>query len=124
MHLSRTPAPYCPEGNISGRYAVILARPPPCIHAFPRASPHTLGVGAEYVTHVMAWASQKDGQPYTNTYAWFMRFEEKMVVEATAFFDSLAFNELWQRVDQETVEAAASRTSTCLWPPLDRQSDR
>ncbi len=45
----------------------------------------------------------KDGHPYTNTYAWFMRFEEKKLVEATAFFDSLAFNELWQRVDPETV---------------------
>jgi ketosteroid isomerase-like protein len=27
-----------------------------------------------------------------------MRFEEGLVVEATAFFDSIAFNELWSEV--------------------------
>lgn len=45
----------------------------------------------------------KDGHPYTNTYAWFMRFDGEKVIEAAAFFDSLAFNELWRRVDPETV---------------------
>jgi len=39
-----------------------------------------------------------DGNPYENTYAWFMRFREGLVVEATAFFDSIAFNELWGEV--------------------------
>jgi ketosteroid isomerase-like protein len=39
-----------------------------------------------------------DGKPYENTYAWFMRFREGLVVEATAFFDSIAFNELWSEV--------------------------
>lgn len=43
----------------------------------------------------------RDDLLYTNTYAWFMRFEGEKVVEATAFFDSLAFNELWKRVDPE-----------------------
>lgn len=45
----------------------------------------------------------KDDRPYANTYAWFMRFEGRMVVEVVAFFDNLAFNELWRRVDPETV---------------------
>ena len=39
-----------------------------------------------------------DGKPYENTYAWFMRFRDGLVVEATAFFDSIAFNELWSEV--------------------------
>ena len=39
-----------------------------------------------------------DGVRYENTYAWFMRFENGHVVEVSAFFDSLEFNDLWQRV--------------------------
>lgn len=39
-----------------------------------------------------------DGVRYENTYAWFMRLEDGRVVEVSAFFDSLAFNDLWQRV--------------------------
>ena len=39
-----------------------------------------------------------DGKPYENTYAWFMRFQEGLVVEATAFYDSITFNELWNEV--------------------------
>jgi ketosteroid isomerase-like protein len=40
----------------------------------------------------------KDGQPYANTYAWFWEMREGRVVRAFAFYDSLAFNELWRRV--------------------------
>ena len=40
----------------------------------------------------------KDGKPYTNTYAWFFRMRGGRVVEANAFFDALAFNDLWARV--------------------------
>jgi ketosteroid isomerase-like protein len=39
-----------------------------------------------------------DGVRYENTYAWFMRLEEGRVVEVSAFFDSLEFNDLWQRI--------------------------
>jgi ketosteroid isomerase-like protein len=35
---------------------------------------------------------------YENTYAWFMRLEDGRVVEVSAFFDSLEFNDLWRRV--------------------------
>jgi len=41
-----------------------------------------------------------DGIAYDNTYAWFMRLEDGRVVEVSAFYDSLAFNDLWQRVTQ------------------------
>lgn len=40
----------------------------------------------------------KDGQPYVNTYAWFFEMKADKVVKATAFYDSLAFNDLWRRV--------------------------
>jgi uncharacterized protein len=39
-----------------------------------------------------------DGKPYANTYAWFFKMSDGKVVEATAFFDSIEFNDLWQRV--------------------------
>ncbi|MDQ7903822.1 nuclear transport factor 2 family protein [Phytohabitans sp. ZYX-F-186] len=38
------------------------------------------------------------GTTYRNTYAWFMRFWQGKVVEGTAFYDSIAFNELWAEV--------------------------
>jgi uncharacterized protein len=39
-----------------------------------------------------------DGKPYANTYAWFLTLRDGLVVDATAFFDSVAFNDLWRRV--------------------------
>jgi ketosteroid isomerase-like protein len=39
-----------------------------------------------------------DGQPYDNTYTWYLRLLDGAVVEAIAFFDALACNELWERV--------------------------
>lgn len=40
-----------------------------------------------------------NGQPYTNTYAWFWEMKDGRVVKAHAFFDSIAFNELWRGVE-------------------------
>jgi uncharacterized protein len=40
----------------------------------------------------------RDGQPYANTYAWFLEMRDKRVVRAHAFFDSIAFNDFWRRV--------------------------
>ncbi|MCB8882793.1 nuclear transport factor 2 family protein [Acidisoma cellulosilytica] len=39
-----------------------------------------------------------DGKPYANTYAWFLTFRDGRVAEATAFFDSFAFDAFWRRV--------------------------
>lgn len=55
------------------------------------------GIYADGDTVVVLWDGEGirlDGKPYENTYAWFMRFHEGLVVEATAFYDSIAFNEL------------------------------
>jgi ketosteroid isomerase-like protein len=39
-----------------------------------------------------------DGQPYENSYAWFMTLRDGRVIDGTAFYDSISFNELWARV--------------------------
>ncbi len=39
-----------------------------------------------------------DGRAYDNTYAWIMRMRDGQVVDGTAFFDSTAFDDLWERV--------------------------
>ena len=40
----------------------------------------------------------KNGETYSNTYAWLWEMVDGRVVRAHAFFDSIAFNELWRRV--------------------------
>jgi ketosteroid isomerase-like protein len=40
-----------------------------------------------------------DGGTYRNTYAWFMTLnDEGKIVDGTAFYDSISFNELWAAV--------------------------
>jgi uncharacterized protein len=38
------------------------------------------------------------GTTYQNTYAWFMTLSDGKVVDGTAFYDSIEFNELWDSV--------------------------
>jgi ketosteroid isomerase-like protein len=40
-----------------------------------------------------------DGRPYDNTYAWVMKMLDGKVIDGTAFYDSLSFNDLSQRVE-------------------------
>jgi uncharacterized protein len=40
----------------------------------------------------------RDGKPYSNTYAWFLDMRDDKIVKAFAFFDSVVFNDFWQRV--------------------------
>lgn len=40
----------------------------------------------------------KDGKPYVNSYAWFLEMRDGRIVRASAFFDAIAFNDLWTRV--------------------------
>jgi ketosteroid isomerase-like protein len=39
-----------------------------------------------------------DGRPYRNTYTWYLRLREGTVVEAIAFFDTVEFNDFWERL--------------------------
>jgi uncharacterized protein len=43
-------------------------------------------------------ATARDGQPYHNSYTWYLRFEDGAVVDVVAFFDSKEFDDLWTRV--------------------------
>jgi hypothetical protein len=36
-----------------------------------------------------------DGQPYENSYAWVMKLADGKVIDGTAFYDSISFNDLW-----------------------------
>ncbi len=45
-----------------------------------------------------ARATARDGKPYVNSYAWFFQMKEGRVRRVNAFFDAVAFNELWARV--------------------------
>ena len=40
----------------------------------------------------------RDGQPYANTYAWFLDMQAGRIIRAFAFFDAIEFNDLWGRV--------------------------
>ena len=53
-------------------------------------------------TVVVVWDGHgvaNDGEPYTNSYAWIMRLRDGKVIDGTAFYDSISFNELWERVE-------------------------
>jgi uncharacterized protein len=61
-------------------------------------------VHADGDTVIVLWDGRgiaNDGKPYENTYAWFMTMRDGKVVDGTAFYDSIAFNDLWTRVQPE-----------------------
>jgi ketosteroid isomerase-like protein len=45
-----------------------------------------------------ATGTARDGKSYANTYAWFFHMRDGKVIKASAFFDSVVFNDLWRRV--------------------------
>jgi uncharacterized protein len=59
------------------------------------------GVYSDGDTVVVVWDGRgvaNDGQLYENSYAWIMKLDNGKVVDGTAFFDSISFNDLWARV--------------------------
>lgn len=54
--------------------------------------------GDTVVAHFDAKGVARDGKPYVNSYAWFLRMAGGQIVEAHAFFDAHAFDDLWTRV--------------------------
>lgn len=49
-----------------------------------------------------ASGTARDGKPYVNTYAWFLDMRDGKVTNASAFFDSVVFNDFWSRVTPVT----------------------
>jgi len=54
--------------------------------------------GDTVIAHFDARGVAKDGKPYVNSYAWILRMRDGKIVEAHAFFDAIAFDDLWTRV--------------------------
>lgn len=54
--------------------------------------------GNSVIAYFDASGTALDGKPYSNTYAWFMELQRGKIVRASAFFDSIEFNDFWQRV--------------------------
>ena len=50
-----------------------------------------------------ASGTARDGKPYANTYAWILEMKDSKIVRANAFFDSIAFDDLWRRVPETPV---------------------
>ena len=58
-------------------------------------------ITADGDTVVVVWDGRgiaNDGEPYANSYAWIMQLVDGKVVDGTAFYDSISFNDLWTRV--------------------------
>ncbi len=56
-------------------------------------------------TVVVVWDGRgvaNDGKTYENSYAWILRMRDGEVVDGTAFYDSISFNDLWSRVAPES----------------------
>lgn len=54
--------------------------------------------GSAVVIFFDAHGVARDGKPYANTYAWFFDMQDGKVINASAFFDTLEFNDFWHRV--------------------------
>ena len=52
-----------------------------------------------------ASGTARDGRPYANTYAWFLALENGKVGKASAFFDSIVFNDFWHRVEPDPAKS-------------------
>lgn len=54
--------------------------------------------GDTVVAFFDASGTARDGKPYANTYAWILEVRDGRITRAHAFFDSIAFDEFWRRV--------------------------
>jgi ketosteroid isomerase-like protein len=57
--------------------------------------------GDMVVAHFDAAGIANDGKPYSNSYVWLLTMSNGEIVQATAFFDSIAFDNFWRRVQPE-----------------------
>lgn len=53
--------------------------------------------GDTVIAYFSASATAKDGKPYQNTYTWYLDLDGNRITNAVAFFDSVAFNDFWNR---------------------------
>ena len=61
-------------------------------------------VYADGDTVIVIWDGRgiaSDGRPYENSYVWIMKLDGGKVIDGTAFYDSISFNDLWVRVQPQ-----------------------
>jgi ketosteroid isomerase-like protein len=59
------------------------------------------GLYADGDTVIVVWDGRgvaNDGRTYENSYAWILRLRDGEVFDGTAFYDSISFNDLWNRI--------------------------
>ena len=49
-----------------------------------------------------ASGTARDGKPYNNTYTWILELDRGKIMKSYAFFDSIAFDDLWKRIPEPT----------------------
>ena len=54
--------------------------------------------GDTVIVHFDAHGVARGGKPYDNSYVWLLQMAGGRIVRAYAYFDAIAFNELWTRV--------------------------
>jgi len=54
--------------------------------------------GDTVIAYFEGAGTAKDGRPYFNVYTWFLTLKDGKVVEVTAFFDTVEFNDFWNRL--------------------------
>jgi uncharacterized protein len=57
------------------------------------------GIYADGPTVIVLWdgaGTTISGSTYENTYAWVLTLDQGLIVDGVAFYDSIAFNELWE----------------------------
>ena len=63
---------------------------------------HVRSIHADGDTVIVVWDGHgvaNDGLPYDDSYAWVLKMRDGKVIDGTAFYDSISFNELWQRIE-------------------------
>ncbi|ACU61810.1 nuclear transport factor 2 family protein [Chitinophaga pinensis] len=72
-----------------------------------KITPELKGIFAEDDMVIALWhgtAVAKDGRPYDNMYSWYMKMEQGKIIEVVAFFDTIEFTDIWNRIDITAVK--------------------
>ncbi len=72
-----------------------------CVSVYSAADLHNGDVGLkinDYLAHFDARGAECDGKAYVNSYGWLLRMQGGEIVEAYAFFNTIAFDDLRPRV--------------------------
>ena len=63
--------------------------------------PTVRGIYADGDMVIVLWdgaAMARDGKSYENTYSWYLKMRDGKIINATALYDSIAFDDFWKRV--------------------------